>query len=56
LVQKDVLYSGAIGDRVAVEEDARRCRKVEGGNGAAITLQCRVKAVDELGGGCITKD
>jgi hypothetical protein len=50
LVLEDVLYSGAIGDRVAVEEDARGCGEVERGNGAAVVFQRRVEAVDQLSG------
>jgi hypothetical protein len=38
LTLEDVLYSGAIGDRVAVEEDARGCGKVERGNGGAVVF------------------
>ena len=38
LFQEDVLHSGTVGDRVAVEEDARRCGKVERGDGAAVVL------------------
>ena len=54
LVLEDVLYSGAIGDRVAVEEDARGCGEVERGDGAAVVFQRGVEAVDQLGGSYTT--